>query len=224
MSKIIVALCLTTIILISTAASSWFLLPRHEGNKPKAKSLVTFDVDRFSDPKDKNSAVRGGWYVNITATMAKISFDQIVVVVYGPDMQSPINWSWLILEPTFLNESDGSVVYAQDSRIIYSDSPIRDELVNVSKGELDNLSGDLRSYDHMSMVYRDVQNDHLMNAGDSFFVYRDNDADGRVEVPSGSIFTMFVYHENDIHFNKRIFMTNLTLTWPTTCGVNGLIC
>jgi hypothetical protein len=86
------------------------------------------------------------------------------------------------------------------------------------------LSGDLRSYDHIAMVYRDVQKDRLMNEGDSFLVYRENDADSLIDVPSGSIFTMFVYHEKDGHFDKRDFMTNITLIWPTTCVDGEIIC
>jgi hypothetical protein len=223
MSKMTVALCLVTIVLVSSVAFSWLVLPRHEGNKPTVDSLVSFAVNRFLDPKDKSSPVRGGWYVNITTTRTEISLDQVIVVVYGPAMQSPINWSFLAREAT-LNDSDGAGIFAQNSRIIYSDSPIRDDLVNLSKGEMDNLSGDLRSYDHIAMVYRDVQKDRLMNEGDSFLVYRENDADSLIDVPSGSIFTMFVYHEKDGHFDKRDFMTNITLIWPTTCVDDEIIC
>jgi hypothetical protein len=78
-------------------------------------------------------------------------------------------------------------------------SPVMDE----SSGEIVNSESSFSDYTNCCILYLDQTQDNKINGGDSVYIYRDWDRDGKSEIISGSIFT--IYDKNmEIIFQKNL--------------------
>ena len=197
MRKIALTIALVSILTISSISISWYAFSPHDTPKPKDEKPVTFSIDRFLDSSEPNRTSGGGWAITVQRARFEIPLKQVILDVMGNT--DCINWTFTYL--IGYQNGDGSTVYVRDNDHTYSPGQ------------------DPRSFKTTPAAFVDKATIGLMDKTDIFYLYRDRDADGNIDIPSGSWVRIYGFDGD-----SRVGHNELTLLWPDTCLENEPIC
>lgn len=202
MQKMILAICLASLLTISSISISWYAFSPHKTTKPVDEKPLTFSVDTFLDTTEPNRTAGGGWAITVQKARSDIPLEAVILDVMGRTTDC-INWTFDIrfAQLTTYKYSDGSTVYVRDEAHAYS------------------TDQDPRSFRTTPAAFVDKAKTGLMDNTDVFYLYRDWDADGKIDIPSGSWVRIYGFNGD-----ARVGHNELDLLWPDTCLETGKIC